>query len=71
MSEKPTHDEISARGGRSRSEAKLEAVARNLAKARKALNARRAARTASVDKSDDCGAPGVTGPNRPPCIDLQ
>ena len=55
MVDKVSHDEISARGGRSRSEAKLEAVARNLAKAREALNARRAARTESGDKTDNCG----------------
>jgi hypothetical protein len=58
MVDKISHDEVSARGGRSRSEAKLEAVARNLAKAREALNAQ--------DKLDDYGAP-----NRRPGIDLQ
>jgi ribosomal protein L29 len=31
---KPFHDEVSAKGGKSRSPAKLEAVRRNLAKAK-------------------------------------
>ena len=66
MADKISHDEISARGGSSRSEAKLEAVARNLAKAREALNVRRAARTQSEDQSaDNCGRPGNDYPAGP------
>ena len=71
MADKISHDEVSARGGRSRSEAKLEAVRKNLERAKQVLAARRAARTESADKSDDNGAPGITGSNRPSCIDLQ
>ena len=67
MAAKPSHDEVSARGGRSRSPAKLEAIRNNLEKARAALLAKRQ----SADKSDDYAAPGVTGANRPSCIDLQ
>jgi hypothetical protein len=67
MGDKVSHDEISARGGRSRSEAKLEAVARNLAKKREVLNARRAARTQSEDQSaDNCRRPGNDYPAGPP-----
>jgi hypothetical protein len=39
---KPTHDEISRRGGLSKSPAKMTAVLRNLAKAKSALSAKRA-----------------------------
>ena len=52
MADKISHSEISASGGRSRSEAKLEAVRNNLEKAKAALAQKRAARE-SVDKSDD------------------
>jgi hypothetical protein len=45
MSEKVAHDEISRRGGLSRSARKMEAVLRNLAKAKAALNEKRAAKT--------------------------
>jgi hypothetical protein len=37
-----THSEISSRGGKSKSPAKLTAVMRNLSKAKAALNAKRA-----------------------------
>ena len=53
MADKISHDEISARGGRSRSPAKLEAIRNNLEKAKQALNARRAARAQSEDESAD------------------
>jgi hypothetical protein len=46
MADKVSHDEVSAKGGRSRSLAKLAAVRNNLAKAKAVLNAKRAARVA-------------------------
>ena len=44
MPEKLSHDEVSARGGRSRSLKKTAAVMRNLDLAQKALNAKRTAK---------------------------
>jgi hypothetical protein len=44
MAEKISHDEVSARGGRCRSDRKLAAVKLNLQKAQAALLAKRAAR---------------------------
>jgi hypothetical protein len=68
MGDKLSHDEVSARGGRSRSPAKLEAVRNNLEKAKATLAARRAARTESADTSaDDCG-PGNDCPAGPRLI---
>jgi hypothetical protein len=60
MGEKPqplTFGKFCRRGGASKSRVKMEAVARNLAKAQQALSARRAARTESVVKSENCGRP--------------
>ena len=59
MAEKISQDEVSARGGRSRSPAKLEAIRKNLERAKQMLNARRAARTQSADKGRELRAPDV------------
>ena len=40
----PSHAEVSARGGRARSDVKRKAVLKNLARAKAALTAKRAAR---------------------------
>jgi hypothetical protein len=63
----PTHAEICAKGGRSRSDRKVAAVKRNLQKAKAALKA--GARPEPT--ADDYGAPGATGPTRPSGIHLQ
>ena len=69
MSDKVSHDEISRRGGLSRSPVKLAAVRNNLEKAKAALAARRAARTESADTSaDNCGSPGHDYPAGPRLI---
>jgi hypothetical protein len=46
MSDKLSHDEVCRRGGLSKSRVKLEAVARNLAKAKSVLAQKRTARAA-------------------------
>ncbi len=65
MADKISHDEISARGGRSRSEAKLEAVRKNLEKAKQARVARRAGRESADTSDDNCGSPGNDYPAGP------
>jgi hypothetical protein len=48
MSEKLAHDEVSRRGGLSRSPRKMAAIQINLAKAKAALSAKRAERRCSA-----------------------